>query len=1834
MPSAFDKLLGQEVKQEEEKKKKLQFQTLTERQAGQKAESNPFEKLLTQRPPVQSQQPTQQPVVARARKIEGLIPLIGRKIEEATRRPEQEELGTDVFRNTLKFIPSAIVETILPAVGAVRDNPELASSLTNKDLLAETPKVATEVAKEFMVRFPVRGALNYLSIVGGPKTITIPSIGEISTNTARAVERVESGENPYLVSLQEGADAIFNMLFFTSIATKPFTPRQTTIATGVKTGTPSGRVSGPKSFRLYTPDVGVTQPAPRQWVESIVNDPTTRLRGKYNPELPTYFRVKEKGGGVYVGEIVQVKPSYIQTFFNKLKGDITKTPESEILLLAEKTTTNKDVVRAVEKTGIIQKVELAAAQAPKAQTIPVAPQKNPFTKLLPEKPTESKPVDKLVENYKATETAQQNLENILVELELSEKGSRVFVPQDRQGGTSEVIGMKSTFPEWVPEDLRSKSLFDSVLEKFTSDNVLDDLYVPDPKSKESRLLNVIMDELDARSGANTVSLRDDIRIEQETPIKSIQERKKKAISEKKAEKAKRAEEEITEEDVLKFFEVQEPKNSISTKESAQETIRNAESGLLFIEKNHPDSGVRAKANSALYELSKVESVSGRASVARSMRESFRKEFGVAKEAAKVTKPDTTLESEQPTKKPKIDTAKKERRSIVGAVSSTKEQPKLFSVGRFGDAEIKLSGVDDIKPIEFPELVGLAKELLGKVPTITKERFRPTFGGAPSGVFHADPLDPRVTLNPEIFADTTQATKTLAHELGHVIDWFPDSTLKRGNLLGRLQSLRNFLSSTLSKNGDALDVSEIRKQVTKLFKEKEDITWKEFRQKLKTDEKLRNEINDEVLKVIQEEHGIRNETIKKELEDLSNMWKPFDKSVGGSYVKYRLSPPELYADAISVLFNRPDLVKKMAPTFYEAFFEGIDTKPSVREAYFDLQEFLRGGEEAVVARRRKGVREMFKEGDQKAIDLEAKRHEESKFKLRNAGFWLKTELVDKNAIVIKKVTEMEKRGKFINEDDDPRYILEERNYLSGYIKGILQEQIQPIRDSLSEAGMSWDDLGEYTFYKRIVAGDRTKQANPRGITPEAAEKSLEDLKKQVGSENAKILETGAKNLRNFLIEINEKAYKSGLYSEKIFNQMKESPDYVTFQVIDFIEEGMTSSIHKSVGTLRDITNPATASIVKAIKVIQATERNSVVKSVVETYQKDSPNSIKPAKTRKIQRGKTFVEEPLESRLPNEELVTYRQDGKVKGFYVDSYTARSINNDSVGQNIAILKAIRLVNSSLFRPLFITYSLGFQSFNLFRDFFRYWKNIPDISMWQAFKRYKEALPVANARGFGVEKADAEAVALLEKLEKDRVLSITYNDFVLGQRTEENQLDAILKQYDIDYFTNVESPDKNFVKRIPRGLVNVFNFIKKLGDTIETLPKVAGYYELTQGGKTALTPSQRSYIRKNIGSPDFLAGGLVKPISNELFLFSNAIIQGMRSDINVAVGPNTRNAYWWKTAKLNLIPKILMFLASLGYFGKEVADLMNDASEYDKTNYTIIPIGRDTTGKTIYLRVPQDETGRFVGGTLWKIMSMFKNEQSFVKDLADVASYTGGQLPSPSPLFDVVSSAFQFASGKNPYDAFRGREVLSEEVFKAGGLPATKAYLGWLFQQVGGGVFYRFYHEPSKPREEGVVEKTVNLPVVGNVIGRFFRVSDYGQTERLREVIGMAQQEEARERLKRKEVIFDQVKNAIKDPENAQTYKQRMIDELYGGTPSTKSELSKYKDDIDKFNVYYKRGTVNDPNVEALFSATSNNQKAAVLRKIKSDMRPNEWAEFKNSLLLGDIVSTEVLILTEYEK
>lgn len=281
---------------------------------------------------------TTPPPAPEAQKKPGIISRVIDKglnlIDRVIGRPDDEKVtSTSVAKNTLTYLPSSFVES-LPfgfgtAIKAIRDNPELAAEVAGdssmqaiKNLAKETPKAAVEAGKEF-IKAPIRGGSN-LAIV--PVHFNIPGLGEVSNAQYNAAYRVERGEDPTVVALEEGANAIFDTLFFVGLVSKPFTARPQTIMRGEITPPKGSTVTtGPKSFRSYEPPT-TARPLSPAFIEQM-RAQGTPISPKYNPANPTFFRITERPGGVLRGEVIQLRPSYFDTIKTAVTNKFSKPAE-------------------------------------------------------------------------------------------------------------------------------------------------------------------------------------------------------------------------------------------------------------------------------------------------------------------------------------------------------------------------------------------------------------------------------------------------------------------------------------------------------------------------------------------------------------------------------------------------------------------------------------------------------------------------------------------------------------------------------------------------------------------------------------------------------------------------------------------------------------------------------------------------------------------------------------------------------------------------------------------------------------------------------------------------------------------------------------------------------------------------------------------------------------------------------------------------------------------------------------------------------------------------------------------------------------------------------------------------------------------------------------------------------------------------------------------------------------------------------------------------------------------------------------------------------------------
>lgn len=1123
---------------------------------------------------------------------------------------------------------------------------------------------------------------------------------------------------------------------------------------------------------------------------------------------------------------------------------------------------------------------------------------------------------------------------------------------------------------------------------------------------------------------------------------------------------------------------------------------------------------------------------------------------------------------------------------------------------------KLGGMEYIKSIQMPELLKIAKELSGADVTVKK-----SLGKALGVFYHLDFATGWIELSKAIFSDPALAQGVLAHEIGHLVDWLEDKTLLRGNILGRLASVLDYHKTVLPEKpgapGDltAEDRARIRKEAERIAKEraggkKDEITnqfdpemvlaiWNkvdlagippelvEYVKRLDTDgkksiiraalearkkgkpvtiedvRKLKQDFDQDpeaVAKIyadlIREEIKKRNlfdaETIMQELKALTQWWHPFDPAkVPARYLQYRYDSRELYAEFISVLLNAPAQAAARAPKTYEAFWNYIANKPGVLKTLLDTQAMIQGSNGELYKMREKDIKGMFETGEQmfRARQL---RYEKA---LKSTWFHARNLLWDKNTSILEKLPEIREKEGFLDPNADPKYILEKNDFVAGITKSYL-EKLDPVFQEIVNDGLM-PDVDLFMFAKR-VAGDRAEFANPLGHNPETAQAQLDFMKQQDPAKFDRIERLVAQIQDWFKGEINP--LMKDIYTPQQMKMVESSDNYAPFRVIDFMKDYVSAGIIAQTGTIREIASPFTALVLKATSMISAATRNEIKKSVSNfMLQYPEQFEMRPAKITDFFDGERRVfniEAPPDKTMGT---ISWRENGTWRAYHTERYIAdifnHSGNNDIMATGQFLDRV--LLNNALFRPMWITFNVTFQARNLVRDFFRTWKSNPEMTLGGVLNAYRKAFPHAIA------KVKGEYDAMVNEMYKNAAIGVTLNDLILGEAGEETELVKNLERFGL-------MPGKQSkLREIPilREIVKGLDAIRFGGDVIESLPKIAGWELLKD-----LPMEERAYFVRNlIGTPNFKRGGKIKPIANSAFLFANIIKEGYRGMLELATDPELRGQYWKKTAMVSLLSVFLTWLAQKGFFGEDKKREVEGMTEYDKANYINIPFGLNEQGETRYFRLVLDEDGRFFHALAWKLINGMDDP---IKAGEDIFSFGAGQLPSPSPLFDLLSKWGQFLGGKNPRDDFRQRDILTEDQRKAGGWDAFEPMLIYTANQTGFSGFQVY----DRLKDQTTWKKALGLTPI---LQSFWRETNYGQQENFREILNEAQKQEAQDRLRLNEQIEA-------DPEKA-------VAGIEDGRKRTAVQRKISREEV-------KRGT--DPLAKVLIQATSNNQKLAVFK------------------------------------
>ena len=845
-------------------------------------------------------------------------------------------------------------------------------------------------------------------------------------------------------------------------------------------------------------------------------------------------------------------------------------------------------------------------------------------------------------------------------------------------------------------------------------------------------------------------------------------------------------------------------------------------------------------------------------------------------------------------------------------------------------------------------------------------------------------------------------------------------------------------------------------------------------------------------------------VREELIDLSKWWKPYDRSKSeDSYARYRESAPELYADAISVLFNSPADLQNRAPAFWTTFWNYMDARPEVKAKLMQVQARILEGRDAVLDKRLARDLESFKSGAELFLSKQAAAQAR---RASLTGWWdnLKDQYWDKYQPLIDSAAKARSEGKISKaKEDGIRWLTEEHPLADSKLQLKLAD-IGRLYQSLDAAGVPRENFGLWLKHHRIanerieimreidgqmqVVGEtgRATLANPGGETSRTSAEMLEKLRSNLGPDKSAALEGAVSGFRDVVFSIMEDANSSGLFSPDLWDTISRNKDnYAAFTPLEYVEEYLPSTIRKQVGTFKEIADPLQQTILKAISIHRAAQNNRFKRAAVQAIREVAPELVKPAPMK--YNGKTMV--PTPTSETGRSLVQWKEDGQLTGVHLPDRYARMWEDKSPAERDAILRLLSTGFQKLVYGAIIRYNPAFQLFmSPARDLQRSLTNMPGGIKGRSLFLMRLMDPETWAASADWAKGDIGKTNLMREMIQNAATGGPHSAFGGKMGSADDSIDGILHKFHLQ--------DKHSRNVFVRSVMAPLKAIEFAGQVLGMLPKASAYKVMVKDmGVPA--PAAANTIRNHIGIPNYHKKGRHVSSAGALVPFLNIFLRSYDSlQRNLRGAESNMNAKEWWIAWLFAgggIMAVMQTLAKEGVLGEDLRKLYSRVPEWDMTNFAVLPLGEvptgDTGGKTVYARLPQDEGLRVINGIVGKILSSAirtaKGDPT-APQIGDVFAGISSQVPGTNTLVEVAQNWSTFLAGRNPRDSFRNRNILSDDQWLAGGWEATKPMLGWTLGASGITNFFNYDIEA-----DNLTELSISATPVLN---RLIKISDRG--------------------------------------------------------------------------------------------------------------------------------------------
>jgi hypothetical protein len=834
--------------------------------------------------------------------------------------------------------------------------------------------------------------------------------------------------------------------------------------------------------------------------------------------------------------------------------------------------------------------------------------------------------------------------------------------------------------------------------------------------------------------------------------------------------------------------------------------------------------------------------------------------------------------------------------------------------------------------------------------------------------------------------------------------------------------------------------------------------------------VKNETKGEIITPI---GTFKNTEIRNELKEVSAIWKPFDRTESKKYTSMRDSSRELYADAWSVLLNDPAFLQQKAPKFMKAFSHFLDRKPKVFAKYQEIINRIHGKD--VVDAFRGRVRDSLKKTEDGYISDLYKSGIDDLTATKLAFF-------DRFEGTLKRVGKI--GDKNIPDAQNPKFAIQEMLHTGSQIEVLFKDYVQNIFRPLAKYKLDAIDAGEYLLYNRS-ATERKELFNPLGATEKRSLEAIERIKQTSSKEQFDVLEKAKNDLHATRKPIIDKIKTSGVFNNKLVNFIENNKDYVNFDVQQTFDEryGKLGSkiIYEKWGTLNEIWNPLTTTMLKDLSLMYSVNRQIALRQVAEFMQQWFPSEIF-----KAARGKGGFILPPKNKAQG--VIAYLDKGKMKAYYVPKEISigfePSIRSNPVYTGL-IDKGDAITNP--FRQLFVNKNpLWLLIRNPMRDFETPSLLLPKMNPVRFLPWYTKNINHAWSSVFGIPTPHARKVMLnAEVLSMSSRWDITETD---------RQVERMLRQLGLN--------PKAYDKKITGPILRLFDQIDKFAQFMERIPKFASSDYLEQTFPNMSPQVRREMVAGRGGSPFFARAGTLAPIYNNTWIYSNANKEGFR--VGWEVMKKSPAAFAAKVVFMaGAVPAAIQHGAEKGMFNwidPEIQTVFQGASEFDKTNYTLLPSGviRNKSGlaKFVhYLKLPRAETSRFFMGMFRKMFQIADGEG--LNSLTDLISFAEGQLPSFNPAIMFVADVGQAVADLDPYDWFRGKYQVPKNIWDSNSPEKWKIFAESQAKNLGLSVFVNLDEDATSQDVKNLWQRLYGYPIIGPFTKGLFKVTNQGFNE-----------------------------------------------------------------------------------------------------------------------------------------